>query len=111
VFDLEVPIESILSTVSSVGELGSVLLANVLEHTFDPIRALDRACGIMRPGGTCIIITPAVWPLHEFPMDCWRLMPSFYMEYARRRNQNLLQDTFRYVGCGLVSSFVDDTGA
>jgi len=111
VFDLDEPMESILSALSSVGEFGSVLLANVLEHTFDPIRALDKACVIMRPGGTCIIITPAVWPLHEFPIDCWRPMPSFYTEYARRRNLNLLQDTFRYVGHGLVSSFTDNTGA
>lgn len=111
VFDLDEPMESIRSALSSVGEFGSVLLANVLEHTFDPIRVLDKACGILRPGGTCIIVTPAVWPLHDFPVDCWRLMPSFYTEYATRRNLTLLRDTFQYIGYGQVHSFVDSEGA
>lgn len=110
-FDLEEPMESIAAILSSIGEFGSVLLANVLEHTFDPIRALDKACGVIRPGGTCIVITPAVWPLHDFPADCWRPMPSFYTEYATRHNLRLLQDTFQYVGYGLIGGFVDSEGA
>ena len=110
VFNLDEAEESIVSTLSSVGKFGSVILANVLEHTFDPIRALDTACGILRPGGTCIIITPAVWPLHDFPIDCWRPMPSFYTEYATRRNLDILLDTFRYVGYGQVSGSVDRGG-
>lgn len=111
VFDLDEPMESIRSAVSGIGEFGSVLLANVLEHTFDPIRVLDKACGILRPGGTCIIVAPAVWPLHDFPVDCCRLMPSFYIEYATRRNLTVLRDTFQYIGYGLASSFVDSEGA
>src|SRR6266404_5047393 len=41
---------------------GSVLALNVLEHTFEPIRVLDNIINLLRPSGTCVIITPTVWP-------------------------------------------------
>src|SRR5712691_12744856 len=57
------------------GSYGSVLALNVLEHTFDPIRVLDNIINVLQPSGTCIIITPTVWPLHDYPFDCWRINP------------------------------------
>ncbi len=34
-----------------IGLLGSMLILNVLEHTFDPIRVLANAATVLRPGG------------------------------------------------------------
>jgi SAM-dependent methyltransferase len=84
---------------------GSILILNVLEHVFDPIRILDNAFSILRPSGACIIITPAVWPLHDYPLDCWRIMPSFYDTYCKRRKLKLT--SLEYVGRGDVKDFAD----
>lgn len=90
-----------------IAPLGSVLILNVLEHTFDPIRILDNAATLIRPGGSMVVLTPAIWPLHNFPMDAWRLLPNFYEEYARRRNLVLLDDSFEYIGFGNVKNYIN----
>lgn len=82
---------------------GSVLILNVLEHTFDPISILDNATTLVRAGGTVVVLTPAIWPLHNYPMDAWRILPNFYEEYAKRRKVRLLSSHFEYVGFGPVT--------
>jgi hypothetical protein len=89
---------------------GSVLVLSVLEHTFDPIRVLDNACNLLQAGGTCIVITPTIWPLHDYPYDCWRINPNFYEQYAERRKLNLLPEFFEYPGFHGVTSHKDAAG-
>jgi SAM-dependent methyltransferase len=91
-----------------LGPFGTLLILNVLEHTFDPIRVLDNARSLLKPGGALAVLTPAIWPLHNFPMDTWRILPNFYEEYARRRNMRLVLDHFEYVGFGAVARFRDE---
>ena len=93
-----------------VGPFGSIMILNVLEHTFDPIRVLDNALTLLRPGGTLIALTPSVWPLHNYPMDAWRILPNFYEEYAKRRRLELLSEYFEYVGFGPVASYLNSDG-
>ena len=52
-----------------------------------------------------MVLTPAVWPLHNCPMDSWRILPNFYEEYAKRRGFKLLDQYFEYVGFGPVASY------
>lgn len=92
-----------MAVFKSTEPFGSVLILNVLEHAFDPISILDNAMTIVRPGGTVVVLTPAVWPLHNYPMDAWRILPNFYEEYAKRRNVRLLDSHFEYVGYGPVA--------
>jgi SAM-dependent methyltransferase len=94
-----------------VAPFGTVLVLNVLEHTFDPIRVLDNARSLLAPGGTLVVLTPAVWPLHSYPFDVWRILPDFYREYAKRRGMRLEEDHFVFAGFGPVNSFADRTGA
>ena len=94
-----------MSLFAGIAPFGSILILNVLEHTFDPIRILDNARTLVRPGGSMVVLTPAVWPLHNFPMDAWRPLPNFYEEYARRRALKLRSDSFEYVGHGPVADF------
>lgn len=81
-------------------QFGSVIACNILEHVFDPIRLLDKIIPLVRPGGTCILTTPVVWPLHYYPLDCWRINPGFYMEYAKRHGLELKM--MEYLGYGPI---------
>ena len=94
-----------MATFGPLPAFGTVLILNVLEHAFDPIRILDNAATLLRPGGTMVVLTPAVWPLRNFPMDSWRILPNFYEEYAKRRKMQLLEREFEYVGFGSVADF------
>jgi SAM-dependent methyltransferase len=93
------------------GPFGAVLILNVLEHTFEPIRVLDHARTLLKPGGALVVLTPAVWPLHSYPIDTWRILPDFYQEYAKRKGMRLLRDRFDFVGFGAVDAFRDAGGA
>jgi SAM-dependent methyltransferase len=89
-------------------DFGCVLVLNVLEHVFEPIRVLDNALAITRRGGRVVTITPCQWPVHDYPIDCQRLLADWYCQYARRRSDvTLLERYFDYVGFGPVSNFAD----
>ena len=86
---------------------GSVMVMNVLEHTFEPLKVLDNSFHILRPGGTCIISCPAVWPLHNYPKDHWRTNPDVFEEYAARRGHHLHEEFFEFLGQGRVKARTD----
>jgi len=91
-------------------QFGCVLVLNVLEHTFNPIQILDCALSLVSQGGKLIVITPAVWTLHNYPIDCYRLLPNWYEQYAATRSCDLLVQYFDFVGYGAVRSFIDRDG-
>lgn len=80
----------------------SALIVNVLEHTFQPIVVLDNLVSLIVPGGVIVAVAPAVWPLHSYPHDCYRLLPDFYVRYASTRGLRLELGTFEYLGYGPV---------
>ena len=100
-----------VARLAAAGPFGAVLILNVLEHTFDPIRVLDNARTLLTPGGALVVLTPAVWPLHSYPIDTWRILPDFYKEYAKRKRMILAADRFDFVGFGRVDAFRDAGGA
>lgn len=88
----------------------SVIVFNVLEHLYDPPQALTNALALVRPGGTCAVVTPAVWQLHDYPADYWRPMPDFYIEYAQRNGLSLPDEGFMWISAAKlfpISAFVD----
>jgi SAM-dependent methyltransferase len=100
-----------MEALAASGPFGAVLILNVLEHTFEPIRVLDNARTLLKPGGALVVLTPAVWPLHSYPIDTWRILPDFYVEYAKRKGMRLLRDQFDFIGFGQVDAFRDAGGA
>lgn len=88
----------------------TVLVLNVLEHTFDPIRILDTALQLIPAGGKLVVIAPAVWALHGYPVDCCRLLPDWFMRFAELRDCELSQQHFEYLGYGRVGDYVDKEG-
>jgi 2-polyprenyl-3-methyl-5-hydroxy-6-metoxy-1,4-benzoquinol methylase len=56
----ELPLESFSEGTNgdSPGGFEAVVLADVLEHLDDPVDAIDRCAGLLRPGGVLCIVTP-----------------------------------------------------
>ena len=82
----------------------------MLEHTFNPIRILDNAKRLLDIDGSLVVITPAVWTLHKYPIDCYRMLPNWYERYAESRKMILDQECFEYLGYGGVDSYLDVNG-
>lgn len=88
----------------------TVLILNVLEHTFNPIRVLDNARKLLDQDGRLVVITPCVWVLHDYPIDCYRMLPNFYERYAETRKMILDPTYFEYLEHGLIASNRDANG-
>jgi hypothetical protein len=99
-----------IERIAAAGPFGTVLVLNVIEHTFDPISVMDRVLSLVIPGGTVVCVTPAVWPIHDHPIDTCRLLPDWYRCFAATRGVILDRDSFRYVGVGRVDSFAAGNG-
>jgi len=93
VCDITAPQEEVARRLPSTS-YDLVLCMNVLEHLFEPVRALDNILGVLRPGGYLVIVTPAVWDLHDWPHDFFRLNPDFFRQWATRRGVEILPETF-----------------
>lgn len=91
-------------------KFNTILTLNVLEHTFNPIDILDKTLQLLNDEGNYVIITPTVWPLHDYPLDTWRINPNFYEEYARRNSLKILREYFEYVGLSKIDDNKDPTG-
>ena len=91
---------AVIDAASGGRRFRTVLVLNVLEHTFDPVRVLDNALALVAPGGALVVITPTVWSLHSYPIDCWRLNPDFYVTYCSRRSLEMVEGSLEFVGFG-----------
>jgi SAM-dependent methyltransferase len=99
-----------LQVFANVAPFGSILVLNVLEHTFDPVAVLDNCLEILISGGVLIVLTPCIWPLHDYPVDTFRLNPNFYEQYSLQRDLQLEEEYFQYVGVGRVRDFRGSEG-
>jgi hypothetical protein len=76
------------------GQYSTVCIFNVLEHTFDPLTVLTNGLSCVDTGGTLLVVTPSIWPIHNYPGDYNRLLPDWYVEFARRNNLKLAERHF-----------------
>ena len=102
--------DSIETSFPSDAKFNTILILNVLEHTFDPIRILDNAKKLLSDGGSMVVIAPVVWSLHSYPIDCCRLLPNWHEQYANSRGMTLDRGAFEYLGYGAVDSFKNVNG-
>lgn len=49
-----------------------ILCTEVIEHVWDFQTAIKEMHRILKPGGTCILTTRFLFPIHEVPDDYWR---------------------------------------
>ena len=83
----------------------TILVLNVLEHSFRPINILDHALSLLESGGSVVIATPCIWPIHNYPIDCCRLLPDWYRQYANHSRTQLLHTHFVFIGYGRVDNY------
>ena len=54
----------------------AVISGQCLEHVEYPWETMREIARVVKPGGQVFIIVPHKWPLHYFPIDCWRFNPD-----------------------------------
>ena len=54
------------------GTFDTVIAIEILEHLYDPQRALDRMLYVLKPGGVCIASTRFLYRYHPDPRDYYR---------------------------------------
>ena len=54
------------------GYAGAVLLLDILEHVFEICAVLANAARLLKPGGTLLLNTPFIYPVHVKPYDFLR---------------------------------------
>lgn len=54
------------------GELDCILCTEVLEHLHTPHQAINEMFRVLRPGGSLVLTTRFIFPLHNTPHDYYR---------------------------------------
>ena len=79
------------------GEYATVAIFNVLEHTFDPFTILANALRCVAKSGTLLVLTPVVWPIHNYPRDYNRLLPDWYEDFGKLNNLEIERKAFCWI--------------
>lgn len=53
-------------------EFKAILCTEVLEHLYDPKKAIEEMKRILKPGGKLILTTRFMFPIHDAPIDYFR---------------------------------------
>lgn len=59
-----------------------VISGQTIEHTKNPFEFVRSLLAIANEGAKIIIIAPAQWAEHKYPIDCWRILPDGYRAIA-----------------------------
>lgn len=92
VVDITQDLDSIKKKVPQKFDL--IICFNVLEHVFEPIKALNNMLELLNDSGYLMIVVPIVWDLHEYPYDFYRLNPDFFKKFAENNKITILKDSF-----------------
>ncbi len=63
--------------------LDAVLMVSVLEHLYDPLRAIDQVQRVLKPGGLYFSYAPFYHPYHASPHDYFRFTAEGYRHLLR----------------------------
>ena len=54
----------------------AVISGQCLEHCTNPFLLVKEMFRICKPGGFILLTAPWAWPIHRYPLDCWRFLPD-----------------------------------
>jgi len=75
-----------------------VLCTEVLEHLPEPQRAIDEMFRVLRPGGTLLLTTRFLFPIHDAPHDYFRFTKYGLRHLLRRYEILELQEETDSIG-------------
>jgi SAM-dependent methyltransferase len=62
----------------------AVICSELLEHVCDPAEVLNECARVLKPGGSILICTPFLNPIHADPDDFGRYTDSYWQEALHR---------------------------
>lgn len=77
--------------------LDGVLLVSVLEHLYDPIRAVDQIARVLKKGGVYFSYAPFYHPYHASPHDYFRFTEQGYRYLLRNFSRVKLESGGNYI--------------
>jgi len=77
--------------------LDGVLMVSVLEHLYDPLRAVDQAARVLKPGGMFFSYAPFYHPYHASPHDYFRFTREGYRYLLRDFSQSEIVSGGNYI--------------
>jgi len=80
------------------GVFDVVLCTEVLEHLPEPQRAVDEMFRVLKPGGTLILTTRFLFPIHDAPHDYFRFTKYGLRHLLRRFEIRELQEETTSIG-------------
>ncbi|MFC2053451.1 class I SAM-dependent methyltransferase [Chloroflexota bacterium] len=69
----------------------SALLLDVLEHVFEVDESLANVARILKPGGTLLLTTPFIYPVHGQPFDFHRFSFFALEQHLARNNLRVVE--------------------
>jgi len=92
----------------------TVIMTEVLEHLYDPQKAIDNIHRILKPNGVCILSTRFMFPYHPDPKDYYRFTQdslSYLFRNFRRteihHHGNRVQVMWQTINIGKVNAFLN----
>lgn len=74
-----------------------VISGQCIEHVLRPWIWIKQAAMLLNPGGYLLLVAPAIWPNHRYPVDCWRFQPDGYSVLAEEGGLELIKSNLSNV--------------
>jgi len=58
------------------GSFDAVISGQCFEHVKNPFKLIEECSRVLRYGGYFLGVAPSKWPMHRYPIDCWRFLPD-----------------------------------
>ena len=59
-----------------IGQFDVVITSSTIEHVRDIYKFVRNLATLVKPGGLLYIHGPALAGCHDYPVDCWRILPD-----------------------------------
>jgi hypothetical protein len=67
-------------------EYMTVVSTDTLEHTLEPWMIIGQMSRCLKQGGRTYISVPWMFAMHDYPEDCWRILPTAMRHLLDRSN-------------------------